>query len=113
MEGLVPLLAAACAAAVCAWAALTAATVVGRLAYDRRRRDGGARAGRRLSGRRADRLAARAAGHRSEHGKWKRIAALGTLVRAKDGRRQALLKTALKDPDRDVAGAAVRLLGEI
>jgi HEAT repeat protein len=114
MEGLVPLLAAACAAAAGAWAALTAATIVGRLAYDDRRIDRALRTagGRRLSARRARRLAARAAQHRSETGKWRRIAALRTLVRAEDPRRQGLLERALRDSDPDVAGAAVRLLGE-
>ena len=110
MEGLVPLLAAACAAAVTAWAALTAATIVGRLAHDGRRLEGRPR---RLTGRRAERLLAHAAQHRSDHGKWRRIAALRTLVRARHPRRQALLKAASRDGDVDVVGAAVRLLGEI
>jgi HEAT repeat protein len=115
MEGLVPLLAAGCAAAAGAWVSLTAATVAGRLAYDRRRIDDAARhgSGRRLSARRAERLVARASHHRSEHGKWRRIAALRTLVRARHPRRQELLKAALWDRDRDVVGVAVKLLGEI
>jgi len=110
MEGLVPLLAAACAAAVAIWAALTAATIVGRLAYDGRRLEG--RRGR-LSDRRAARLLAHAARHGSDHGKWRRVAALRTLTRASHPRRQALLEAALRDADAEVIGAAVRLLGEI
>jgi HEAT repeat protein len=115
MEGLVPLLAIACAATGGCWAALTAATVAGRLVYDRRRVDRGAAGTRKahISPRRAGRLARRAAGHTTEHGKWRRIAALRRLARAGDGRRRRLLETALRDPDADVAGAAVKLVGEI
>jgi HEAT repeat protein len=51
--------------------------------------------------------------HRSEAGKWRRIGALRTLVRARHPRSQSLLRRAIRDGDPDIAGAAARALGEL
>ena len=113
MEGFVASLVWGLAAAVTAWAGLSAATILGRIAFEHRRHEDGRATGQVPSGRRGRRLVRRAVGHRGGRGKWRRIAALRVLVRSghPDGRR--LVSLALRDPDRDVAGAAVKLLGEV
>jgi HEAT repeat protein len=114
MEGFLPFLPVALAAAVIAWASLATVTVVGRLGFERRRRLAVLQpASVRSSPGRSRRLVARAEHHRGEASKWKRIAALRTLAREGHPRSRALLRWAVADPDRDVAGAAVRALGEI
>jgi hypothetical protein len=113
MEGIAPYLAGGCVAAFLAWATLCAVTVLGRLKYERRLRDeqnGAAAVPRGGAGRR---LLAQALAHKGDRGKWRRITALRRLVRGDHPDRRLLLEAALRDPDRDVAGAAVRLLGEI
>ena len=51
--------------------------------------------------------------HTSEAAKWRRIAALRILARARSEAALPLLELALADPDEDVVGAAVVVLGEI
>jgi len=58
-----------------------------------------------------ERLARSASAHRGAAAKWRRVAALRILVRARHGRALELLERALADPDREVVGAAVGLLG--
>ena len=55
----------------------------------------------------------RASLHRTKGGKWRRIAALRTLVHADEVRSRLLIQRALADDDPDVIGAAVLLLGEL
>jgi HEAT repeat protein len=57
------------------------------------------------------RLLRRAERHRDEGSKWRRIAALRIVVLAGAAEAEALLERALRDPDPDVVGAAVVLLG--
>jgi len=93
-----------------AWAVLSVAVVLGRLAYDRRTRDGtvalSEREGRRLI-RRADRRP------RTEWGRWRRVSSLARLARAHHPAAPRLLRPALADPDPAVARAAVRALGDL
>lgn len=95
------------------WLGLVITTVVGRAGYDRRRRLGpeapprrGTRAERRLL-----RQAARSG--RGEAGRWRRIRALRTLSRMNHPACRTLLPAALTDGDVEVAGAAVRSLGDV
>jgi HEAT repeat protein len=60
-----------------------------------------------------ERLLRAAAGHRGERGRWRRIAALHILCRSGHADLVPFLRRALRDPDRDVAGAAVSLLGTL
>lgn len=98
---------------VLVWLGLSLATVVGRAGYDRRRRAPeagpprrGSRAERRLL-RRASR-----AGH-TEAARWRRIRALRALARMNHPACRTLLPEALDSDDVDVAGAAVRSLGDV
>jgi HEAT repeat protein len=100
----------AAAGAVLAWLLISLVAVVGRIGHDWRRR---VRPGHGLGPRRARLLLRRAGRHRGEAGKWRRIAALDELARTRHPRSRALLRRALRDPDRDVAGASVRALGEL
>ncbi len=97
------------------WLALALATIVGRAGHDRRRRAGesattparrGSRAERRLL-----RRAARAA--YTEAGRWRRIAALRALARTNHPACRTLLPAALADVDVEIAGTAVRSLGDV
>ena len=99
----------AAAASVLAWLSVSLVTVVGRVGHDRRRRA----AGRPLGPHRERVLLRRARRHRGEAGKWRRIAALRELARSGHPRSRSLLGLGLLDPDRDVAGAAVRALGDL
>jgi hypothetical protein len=103
----------ALAGAVFAWLALTLATLVGRAGHDRR--VGSARHVEKgfPAGRHGRRLLHRAVRHRSEAGKWRRIGALRTLVRARHPRSRSLLRRAIGDGDPDIAGAVARALGEL
>lgn len=101
------------AAATFAWATLSAVTIVGRLGFERRRRSSEAIVPMLLSERRAKRLVRRASRHRTETGKWRRVAALRTLAMSKHPRSRALLRRALGDTDRDVASAGVKVLGDL
>ena len=60
-----------------------------------------------------DLLLRRAKAHRSELGKWRRVAALRILARAGDSDALLLLERALGEGDRELAGAAVDILGSI
>lgn len=98
------------AAAILLWAGVAVVALAGRLRYERRRR---ARPAGPLSARRERLLLRRAASRRrGEAARWRRVAALRELVRAGHPRSKALLRRALRDPDRDVATAAVRALGD-
>jgi HEAT repeat protein len=59
------------------------------------------------------RLLREAASHRGERGRWRRIAALHILCRSGHADLVPVLRRALLDDDRDVAGAAVSLLGAV
>ena len=95
------------------WATLSAVTIVGRLGFEHRRRSGEAIGPLLLSERRAKRLVRRASRNRTETGKWRRVAALRTLAMSGHPRSKALLRRALGDTDRDVASAAVKVLGDL
>lgn len=113
MEGYTSFLVAAFGVAVFAWATIGVATVVGRLGYERRQRAGRLQVAVSTTGGRSRRLVARAARHRGEAGKWRRIAALRALARSRHPAARWSLRRALADSDRDVAGAAVRALGDV
>jgi HEAT repeat protein len=97
--------------AVLLWIALSAATLVGRLRYDRsheRKRS------ERLSARTAERLVRRVRRKpRSEWGRWRRVLALQRLGRARHPAVPGLVRYILDDPDARVASAAIRTLGDI
>jgi len=100
-------------ASVLLWLMLALAAIVGRAGYDKRRRSRpttpprrGSRAERRLL-----RQAARAG--RSEAGRWRQIRALRALARMNHPACRTLLPEALADGDVEVAGAAVRSLGNV
>jgi HEAT repeat protein len=59
------------------------------------------------------RLLREAASHRGERGRWRRIAALHILCRSGHADLLPVLRRALRDADRDVAGAAISLLGAV
>jgi HEAT repeat protein len=63
--------------------------------------------------RRTRRLIRRASSHRTERGRWRRIAALQILARAYRMAALPLLEQAVEDHDAEVAGAAVRILGAL
>lgn len=97
------------------WLALALTTVVGRARHDRRRRT---RAGASLPPRRGSRAerrllqrAARPA--HTEPGRWRRIGALRALARANHPACRTLLPAALADGDVEIAGTAVRSLGDV
>jgi HEAT repeat protein len=93
-----------------AWAALSAAVLIGRAQYERRARLGTAslseRATRTLL-RRAERRA------RTEWGRWRRISALNRLAGMRHPASPHLLRKALLDSDSDVVAAAIRDLGAL
>lgn len=60
-----------------------------------------------------DRLVQDASGHRGELGKWRRIAALRILSHGRHPDMLTPLQRAMNDPDRDVVGVAVTLLGRM
>jgi HEAT repeat protein len=97
------------AIAVPAWIALSLTIVLGRLAHDR---DVRSEASRELAPREGRRLIRRASGRpRTEWGRWRRVAALTRLARARHPAAQQLLRQAVVSPDPEVADAAVRALG--
>lgn len=59
------------------------------------------------------RLLREAASHRGERGRWRRIAALHIVCRSGHADLIPVLRRALRDDDRDVAAAAVSLLGTV
>jgi HEAT repeat protein len=96
--------------ALAAWIALGLFVLVGRVWYDRRNRESlGA-----LSPTRARRLVSRAARDaRTDWGRWRRVAALSRLTRARHPAARRLLRRAIADPDTQVAAAAARALGDL
>jgi HEAT repeat protein len=101
----------ACFAAGAFWAAIAALAIAGRLEHDRHAGTGQALLP--LTPRSLRRLARRAGGHRTEASRWRRIHALRELAARREPVVHSLLERALRDRDDDVAGAAVRVLGEL
>jgi HEAT repeat protein len=97
--------------AVALWLVLSAATILGRLRYDRLRetRDPAA-----LSDRGAKRLVRRVRrSPRTEWGRWRRVLALQRLGRAHHPAVLQLVRHVLDDADSRVASAAIRTLGDV
>jgi HEAT repeat protein len=92
------------------WVALSLVVVLGRVWYDRRYRDD-VGALRPRTARRLMRRAVREA--RTDWGRWRRVAALSRLARARHPATRRVLRRAVTDPDSQVAAAAVRLLGDV
>jgi len=94
-----------------AWVALSLAVLVGRVRYDRRRRESPSRA---LGEREARRLVRRAShAARTDRGTWRRISTLRRLARARHPAAPRLLRAALRDRDPRISAAAVRALGDL
>jgi len=70
-------------------------------------------AAQRLLARRSERIVKQARTHRNEAQKWRRISALRILSVAGWENATPLLRAALEDPDTDLAGAAVSILGTL
>lgn len=113
VEGLPPILTLGLLAAILLWSGLTVVTIVGRLGFERRRHSPGVIDPVMPSGRHAKTLIRRASRHRTEAGKWRRAAALRILVVSGHPRGRALVRRALSDPDRDMAGSAIKALGDL
>jgi HEAT repeat protein len=96
--------------AFAAWVALSLAIVLGRLRYDRARRE----ITRPLSDRATERLVRRA-GRRShtEWGRWRRVTALQRLEQEHHPAVTRLIRPLLDDVDQMIAAAAIRTLGDI
>jgi HEAT repeat protein len=93
------------------WIVLSAATVLGRVRYDRRHER---RASTALSERAAQRLVRRVRRTpRTEWGRWRRVLALQRLGRARHPGVRGLVRYVLDDADARVASAAIRTLGDI
>ena len=100
------------AIAATAWVVLSVAVLLGRARFDRRARSDGSE--RPLADREARRLVRRARGNpRTEWGRWRTVTAVMRLARARHASAPGLVRSLLADPDERVAGAAVRVLGEI
>jgi HEAT repeat protein len=106
-------LAPAFAASALLWLVLSLATIVGRAGYDRRRRSRTSAPPRR--GSRKERRLLRQATREGlgEAGRWRRIRALRALARSNHPACRTLLPQALACADVEVAGAAVRSLGDV
>ena len=99
------------AIAVPAWIALSLAIVIGRLRFERARREP---ASGPLSAREAERLVRRARERpRTEWGRWRRVTALQRLEQAHHPAVPRLIRRVLDDPDPKIAAAAIRTLGDI
>ena len=99
------------ALAVPAWIVLSAAVVVGRVAYERRKLKPSSIT---LSPRQAERLVRRVRRRpRTEWGRWRRVTALGRLEQAHNPAVPRLIRPVLDDPDPRIAAAAIRTLGDI
>lgn len=97
---------------VLAWLALSVTIVLGRVVHDRRQRAG--RVSGPLDERESRRLVRRASGQpRTEWGRWRRMAALARLSRARHRAAPRLLRRALASPDPRIAIAAIRGLGDL
>jgi hypothetical protein len=93
------------------WLALSLTILVGRLVYERGRRD----QSRPLSRRATERLLRRAGRRRprSEWARWRRVRALQRLEQAHHPAVPRLMRPVLEDPDPMIAAAAIRTLGDI
>ncbi|HET8968323.1 MAG TPA: HEAT repeat domain-containing protein [Gaiellaceae bacterium] len=99
------------AISVPAWIALSCVIVVGRLRYERVRREPSAAP---LGRREAARLVRRTAGSpRTEWGRWRRVSALQRLEQAHHPAVPRLIRRVLDDADPKIAGAAIRTLGDV
>jgi HEAT repeat protein len=94
-----------------AWAALSLVVVFGRLRYDRGHGKASYHGIHRRDARRFVRRATRRP--RTDWGRWRRVAALSQLARARHPAARRVLRRALSDPDPRTAGAAVRALGDL
>jgi HEAT repeat protein len=94
-----------------AWALLSVVVVLGRVRYDRERRE---RPSHALATREARRLV-RLAGSRprTDWGRWRRIAALTRLTQAHHVAAPRLVRRAAADRDPVIAAAAIRALGDL
>jgi HEAT repeat protein len=109
----VAILSVACAVAVAAWVTVAVLLLLNRAVYDEQKRTRRASAVPRRGSRAERRLLRLAESHRTEAGLWRRIAALRTLARARHPRSRPLLERALADPEKELVGAVVRVLGEL
>jgi len=96
--------------AVASWLAISLTVLLGRLLYERTRREQTAPLRRR-----AERRLVRRAGSRprTEWGRWRRVRALQRLEQAHHPRVAWLIRPVLEDPDPMIAAAAIRTLGDI
>jgi hypothetical protein len=96
--------------AIAAWVALSLAIVLGRLRYDRARRQ----ITRPLSDRATKHLVRRAGRRpRTEWGRWRRVTALQRLEQEHHPAVTRLIRPLLDDEDQMIAAAAIRTLGDI
>jgi HEAT repeat protein len=109
----VAILGLACLLAFGAWVSLVAVLLLNRAVHDERKRTIRPSAPPRRGSRAERRLLRLAESHRTEAGLWRRIAAVRTLARAGHPRSRRLVERALADPQRELVGAAVRVLGEV
>lgn len=99
------------AVALPAWVLLSFVIVLGRVRYDRQRREPRSHE---LGAREARRLIRRASGRpRTDWGRWRRISALTRLTQAHHSAAPRLVRRALADPDTSIATAAIRALGDL
>jgi len=99
------------AISVPAWIALSLAIVLGRLRFERARREPQSAL---LRARAAERLVRRARQRpRTEWGRWRRVTALQRLEQAHHPAVPRLIRRVLDDPDPKIAAAAIRTLGDI
>ena len=99
------------AISVPAWIALSLAIILGRLRYERSRRETTSAP---LSARQAGRLVRRTRGRpRTEWGRWRRVTALQRLEQAHHPAVPGLIRRVLDDPDPKIAAAAIRTLGDV
>ena len=99
------------AVALPAWVLLSFVIVLGRVRYDRQRRE---HRSRELGVREARRLIRRASGRpRTDWGRWRRVSALSRLTQAHHPAAPRLVRRGVTDPDSGVAVAAIRALGDL
>jgi HEAT repeat protein len=99
------------AVALPAWAVLSLVIVVGRVRYDRKRRE--LRSTALGSGEALPLIRRASARPRTDWGRWRRISALTRLAHARHPAARPLILRALADRDPDVAAAAIRALGDL
>jgi HEAT repeat protein len=94
-----------------AWALLSVVVVLGRVRYDRVRRD---RSSHALAVREARRLVRLAGGRpRTDWGRWRKISALTRLAQAHHQAAPRLVRRAAADGDAVISAAAIRALGDL